>query len=48
MISEIVTESNTSGCHGREAELIEEENVRHFALTLNFRALFWMISSLSE
>ena len=35
IISKIITKSNTSGCRGREAEFLEEENVEYLALTVN-------------
>jgi len=35
IISEIGTKRITSGCQGREMEFLEEENVRHFVLTVN-------------
>ena len=35
IISKIGTKSNMLGCQGREAEFLEEENVRHLALTKN-------------
>jgi len=35
IISEIGTKSNRPSCQGREAEFLEEENVRHFVLTVN-------------
>ena len=35
VISEINIKSNTSGCQGREAAFLEQENVRYFIQTVN-------------
>jgi len=40
-VSKIGKKSKTSGCKGREVEFLEEENVRHFAPTVNsFQGFF--------